>query len=83
MKEQISMEELQMMLMRLLKHLENQIPFTEDDRILIMINLDTRDKMRSFLHWIRSKLDGDLLRSNRQEVVRAAVRIGHGRTDLP
>ena len=70
-------------LVRLLHDIEDQIPMEMPDIVLIMMDLDTVEKIVQFAEWVESKLDGDNLKTTAREIVRAAVWIGQGRTDLP
>ena len=70
-------------LVRLLHDIEDQIPMEMPDIVLIMMDLNTAEKIALFAEWVLSKMDGDSLNTTAREIVRAAVWIGQGRTDLP
>lgn len=47
------------------------------DQVLIVMSLDTEDKIIEFIQWVKSKLSGENnLNATETEIVRAAVRIG-------
>lgn len=70
-------------LVRLLHAIEDHIPMEMPDIVLIMMDLDTEAKVARFAEWVLTKMDGDNLNTTAKEIVRAAVWIGQGRTDLP
>ena len=69
-------------LVRLLHAIEDQIPMEMPDIVLIMMDLNTEEKIALFAEWVLSKMDGDSLNTTAREIGRAAVWIGQGKTDL-
>ncbi len=63
--------------------IEKQIEMEMADIVLIMMSLNTEEKIVRFAEWVLSKLNGEMLEATAPEILRAAVRIGDGRTDLP
>ena len=48
----------------------------EEDKVLIVMKLDSRDKILKFNDWVKGRMDGEILRTTAPEIVRAAVNIG-------
>ena len=65
-------------LSEMLHGIEEQIEMKEPDIVLILISLDTEEKIRLFSEWILTKMDGEKLKASRSEIIGAAVRIGTG-----
>ena len=70
-------------LTKMLHNITDEVTMEMPDIVLIMMDLNTEEKIVKFTNWVREKFDGQDLRATAQEIVRAAVWIGQGRTDLP
>ena len=55
------------------------IPLTEENQVLIVLSLDTVEKVQKWFEWIRPRIRGENdLEATEEEIVRAAVRAGKG-----
>ena len=70
-------------LVKMLHVFEKECRLAEEDIVLIMMSLNTEVKIYRFMEWVQTKLGGETLDTTAPEILRAAVRIGDGRTDLP
>ena len=70
-------------LAKMLHNITDEIPMEMPDVVLIMMHLNTEERIEKFTDWVRSKFDGERLHTTKQEVCRAAVWIHKGKTDLP
>lgn len=70
-------------LVRLLHSITDEVPMEMPDIVLIMLDLNTEDRIVRFTDWVLSKIDGNHLNATAREICRAAVWIHNGRTDLP
>ena len=70
-------------LIGLILSIDQVIPLSEQDQVLILLKLDTSEKIRRFLRWGRTRLgpngENDF-RATKEEIVRAAVWIDRGET---
>ena len=70
-------------LIGLILSIDQVIPLSEQNMVLILLKLNTSEKIRQFVRWGRTKLgpDGENdLRATEEEIVRAAVWIDRGET---
>ena len=66
-------------LISLLNAINRVIPLREENHVLIVMSLDTEEKIIKFGEWIKSRLTGeDDLDATEVEIVRAAVHINQG-----
>ena len=66
-------------LITLINAINRVIPLTPENQVLIVIELDTEEKIIQFNNWVKSRLTGENeLDATEVEIVRAAVRIGKG-----
>ena len=63
-------------LISLIVSISREIPMDEEDKVLIVMKLDSKDKILKFNDWVKSRMDGEILRTTAPEIVRAAVNIG-------
>ena len=70
-------------LAKMLHCFENYIPIPEEDIVLILMHLNTEDRIIRFMEWVQPKIEGETLQVTTQEICRAAVWIHEDRTDLP
>ena len=57
------------------------IPLEMKNQVLIVMQLDTEEKISQWFKWIRRRLKGgNDLQATETEIVRAAVQIGKGNT---
>ena len=65
-------------LMKLIASIDKfAVTLEEKNQVLIVISLDTEEKIMQFNDWVKSKLKGENdLQATETEIVRAAVRIG-------
>ena len=66
-------------LMSLIVSIDNVVPLKEENQVLIVMKLNTEEKVIMWNEWIKSRLVGDNdLQATEEEIVRAAVRIDKG-----
>ena len=70
-------------LIALLHAVDDQIGMETPDIVLMLMILNTEEKIVRFAEWIQTKLDGETLTATAPEIVGAASWIADGRTDLP
>ena len=70
-------------LISLINSINQVTPLKPENQVLIVLRLDTEEKIIKFNDWIKIKLKGENgLEATEQEIVRVAVRIGKGLTSL-
>lgn len=62
-------------LMRGLHGIERQLDMDRQDIMLILLELDTEEKMAQFMEWCLAKMDGAEILAKPNEIVRAACEI--------
>ena len=62
-------------LMRGLHGIERQLDMDRKDIMLILMELDTEEKMVLFMEWCLTKMDGEKVLAKPNEIVRAACEI--------
>ena len=70
-------------LIGLLHAVDKQLRMAEEDIVLIILSLDTEEKIVLFIQWLQTKCEGEKVLAKPNEIVRAAVEIGEGTMDLP
>jgi hypothetical protein len=70
-------------LAKMLQCFERYITIPEEDVVLILMHLNTEERIIRFAEWVQTKIVGETLNTTTQELCRAAVWIHKGRTDLP
>ncbi len=66
-------------LMKMINYVNQEIGIEESDQVLIVISLDTEEKIQRWFDWIISRTDEELgVQASAKEIVRAAVKIGKG-----
>lgn len=70
-------------LMKGLHSIERQLNMDRQDIKLILLELDTDEKMIQFMEWCLSKTEDEEIQATPREIVLAAVQIGDGNTNLP
>ena len=66
-------------LMSLIVSIDNVVPLKEENQVLIVMKLNTEEKVIMWNEWIKSRLVGENdLQATEAEIVRAAVRIDKG-----
>ena len=66
-------------LIGLINSINLEVPLQEKDQVLIVMLLDSKDKIYRFSNWLKTKLDSNgSLQTTSIEVVRAAVQITKG-----
>ena len=70
-------------LAKMLHNITDEVPMEMPDIVLVMMHLNTEERIEQFTDWVRGKFDGERLNATAPEICRAAVRIHEGRTDLP
>ena len=64
-------------LMSMINSINQVIPLKPENQVLIVIKLDTEEKIQSWFEWLRPRIKGENdLQATEAEIVRAAVRIG-------
>ena len=66
------------MLIDLIVSIDDQVPLTEPNQVLLVLTLDTEEKIAKFARWVIAHLDGERLQATETEIMRAAVQIGKG-----
>jgi hypothetical protein len=65
--------------MALINSINQVIPLKPENQVLIVLKLNTEEKIVKFNEWIKTRLKGENdLQATETEIVRAAVRIGKG-----
>ena len=70
-------------LAKMLHCFENHVRLERPDIVLIMMQLNTEERILRFMEWSQTKIVGEKLNATADEIVGAALRIHDGRTDLP
>ncbi len=66
-------------LMRLIASINNVVPLKPENQVLLVMTLDTEEKIVKFNEWVKTKLLGENdLQATEVEIVRAAVKIDKG-----
>jgi hypothetical protein len=66
-------------LMSLIVSIDKVVPLKEENQVLIVMKLNTEEKVIMWNEWIKSRLVGENdLQATEEEIVRAAVRIDKG-----
>ena len=65
-------------LLHLINAINREVKLSEENQVIIVIKLDTEEKIIKFSHWIASQIKYDKFISTEEEIVRAAVQIGKG-----
>ena len=65
-------------LIGLINSINQEVPLEEKDQVLIVMTLDTENKIHRFNNWLKTKLDNGSLQATSVEIVRAAVQISKG-----
>ena len=63
-------------LIALIHSINDQVSLDEEDRLLIMLKLDTEAKIVRFNEWVKSRMVGESLQATAAEIARVAVKIG-------
>ena len=58
--------------------INKEVSLEKNDQILIVISLDTEEKIHKWFQWIKTKLGPETLEATDVEIVQAAVFIGKG-----
>lgn len=70
-------------LAKMLHCFEKHVNLEESDIVLILMQLNTEERILKFMEWVQPKMVGEKLTVTAAEIVGAAVRIHDGRKDLP
>lgn len=66
-------------LISLINSINKVIPLKEENQVLLVMQLNSEEKIIKFNEWIKSKLKGENeLQTTETEIVRAAVQINKG-----
>ena len=66
-------------LLTIINSINSTIPLKAENQVLIVLKLNSIEKIRKWVDWIRSKLQGENeLMATEAEIVRAAVQIDKG-----
>lgn len=66
-------------LLTIINSINSTIPLKEENQVLIVLKLNSIEKIRKWVDWIRSKLQGENeLMATEAEIVRAAGQIDKG-----
>lgn len=68
-------------LMRLINSINAEIPLEEKNQVLLVMKLNTEEKIIQFNEWVKSNLKNGKLQATEAEIVRAAVKIGNESKD--
>ena len=67
------------LLMDMIVSINEQIPLEEKNQVLIVLKLNTEEKVKKWFEWLRSRLNGENeLQATEAEIVRATVQIDKG-----
>lgn len=68
-------------LMDMLATIDSIMPFKPENQVLIILKLNTEEKVQKWFEWIRPRMRGENdLQATEVEIVRAAVKIDKGIT---
>ena len=63
-------------LIGMINSINQVIPLKEENQVLIVIKLNTEEKIHKWFEWLRPRIKGENdLQATEEEIVRAAVRI--------
>jgi hypothetical protein len=63
-------------LIGMINSINQVIPLREENQVLIVIKLNTEEKIHKWFEWLRPRIKGENdLQATEEEIVRAAVRI--------
>lgn len=65
-------------LMRLIVAIDKEISITDDNQVLIVMELKTTENILKFKDWIKGHIKNGKLQATEAEIVRAAVQIDKG-----
>ncbi len=66
-------------LIKLINSINNVVPLKEENQVLIVMKLNTVEKIIKFNEWIKLRLNGENeLKATEEEIVRVAVHIDKG-----
>ena len=66
-------------LMDMIVALDGAVSLSEPNQVLLVIQLDTEEKIAKFFEWIRARMVGENeVRATEAEIMRAAVQINKG-----
>ena len=66
-------------LIGLIVSLDRAVSLTEPNQVLLVLTLDTEEKIIKFSRWVRNHLTGENeVQATETEIMRAAVQIGKG-----
>ncbi len=66
-------------LIKLINSINNVVPLKEENQVLIVMKLNTVEKIIKFNEWIKLRLNGENeLKATEDEIVRVAVHIDKG-----
>ena len=70
-------------LLDMINSINQVIPLKPENQVLIVLRLDTEEKIQKWFEWLRTKVIGENeLEATEQEIVRKAVQIGKGLSSL-
>ena len=69
-------------LVKMLHCFEQYVTIPKEDIVLILMHLNTEERIIRFMEWIRPKIENGILETTTDEICRAALWIHEGRTDL-
>lgn len=58
--------------------INQEIGLQEKNQVLIVLKLNTDEKIRKWMEWLRPRVTAEGLQATEVEIVRAAVQIGKG-----
>ena len=66
-------------MLALIRAIDREMPMRDENKVLIVLQLDTDQKRIAWFDWVGSKLKGENeLDATEEEIVRAAVKINRG-----
>ena len=66
-------------MLELIRAIDREMPMRDENKVLIVLQLDTDQKRIAWFDWVGSKLKGENeLGATEEEIVRAAVKINRG-----
>lgn len=63
-------------LVSMVNAIDREVPLEEADKVLILLQLDTEDKISTFNEWGKTKLVNDELVTTPEEVMHATAKVG-------
>ena len=65
-------------LIKLISSISREVQLDKSDQVLLLLQLDTEEKVSLFNRWVKTKLVNGTLKSTPEEIMNASAKIGKG-----